>query len=367
MKTSLIVVLTTVIIGSGHGALAAAQPMTSPTQQPTTPITVAVLDTGITAHPALGWQVSAAGRGSAGGSVLPGFDFIADPWIAGDGDGWDDDPSDFGDGVRTGEAQDRPGCRARESSWHGTNVAGTIAAMAGMQPGIAGIAPTSKVLPLRILGRCGGNTADVAAAILWASGHPVDGTPTNAHPARVINLSLSGPSAQCPRSLQTAIDIADEEGAVVVVAAGSSGVNTRNQTPANCSGVIVIGGVDGLGRRAPTSNFGKEVTVSALGGNMALGETKGIYTTTNGGKFQPRAPRYGYYQGSSAAAAYASGVIADLLSRRPELGPNDVRSVVTDPRVLKSFKPDQCDRGKDQCGAGILELDRVRDVYPANT
>lgn len=367
MKASLAVLVTTMIMSFGHGALASAQPLTSPTQQPTTPITVAVLDTGITAHPALGWQVNAAGRGIAGGNVLPGFDFITDPWIAGDGDGWDADPSDLGDGVRANQTQDRPGCRPRVSSWHGTNVAGTIVAAAGVQPGIAGIAPAGKVLPVRILGRCGGNTADVAAAILWASGYPVDGTPVNANPARVINLSLSGPSAECPRSLQTAIDIADERGVVVVVAAGSSGVNTRDQTPANCSGVIVVGGVDRLGRRAPTSNFGREVTVSALGGNMALGETQGIYTTTDSGRFRPRAARYGYYQGSSAAAAYASGVIADLLSRRPELGPNDVRAVITDPRVLKPFKPAQCDRGKDQCGAGILELDRVREVYPANT
>lgn len=333
---------------------------TTPAQLAGSPtITVAVLDTGITAHPDLGWRLTPIGEGRAGGAVLPGYDFIADPWSAADGDGWDPDPSDRGDGVRTNETSQKPGCTSAVSSWHGTDVAGTIGAIGANGRGITGIAAGVRILPVRILGRCGGNTADVAAGLLWAAGEPVAGVPTNPHPARIINLSLSGSSERCPRALQTAIDVATSRGASVVVAAGSAGRDTRTQTPANCSGVIVVGAVDRQDRRSPTSNFGTEVTVSAPGGNMAVRETEGIYTTTNTGRFRPRRPSYGYYQGSSAAAAHASGVIAVLLSRRPNLDPEGVYEFITSPAAIEPFQPGQCDAGDGRCGLGILRLDRV--------
>jgi serine protease len=322
-------------------------------------VVVAVLDTGITAHPDLGWRWTAAGPGRPQGAVLPGYDFVSDPWSAMDGDGWDPDPSDRGDGVRASELDGRAGCRARFSSWHGTNVAGTIAALGGDDRGITGIAYGARILPVRILGRCGGNTVDVAAAILWASGHPVAGVPANPNPSRIINLSLSGESTQCPRSVQTAIDIAESRGAVVVVASGSTGRNTVEQTPANCRNVIVVGATDFNDRRSPTSNFGKEVTVSAPGGDMSVSERNGILTTTNSGKFRPRNAKYGYYQGSSAATAYVSAVLAVLLSRQPSLSAPQMRSLVTRPDLLTQFKPGQCDAGEGLCGAGILRIEKV--------
>lgn len=328
-------------------------------------ITVAVLDTGISAHPDLGWRIGPDGLGKAGGVVLPGYDFISDPWVALDGDGWDADPTDRGDGVRQADLDgSRPLCKARISSWHGTNVAGTVGAIGENERGITGLASGANVLPVRILGRCGGSTADVAAAVLWASGEPVPGVPENPSPARVINLSLSGASARCPRALQTAIDVARERGATVVVAAGSAGIDTKDETPANCSGVIVVGATDRKGRRSPTSNFGNEVTVSAPGGDMAISEADGIYTTTNKGRFRPRGPGYGYYQGSSAAAAHVSGVIAMLLSRRPTMTPADVELAISSPAVLTPFQPGQCDPGEGLCGAGILQVDKMLQTYP---
>jgi serine protease len=327
-------------------------------------LVIAVLDTGITAHRSLGWRMSKDGRGIPGGATLPGYDFISDPWSAGDGDGWDSDPSDRGDGVRASENLDRPTCRARVSSWHGTNVAGTIASRKTTGDSVLGIAFGSRILPVRTLGRCGGNTADVAAAILWSAGHPVAGVPMNQNPARIINLSLSGTSATCPRTLQTAIDIADSLGSVVVTAAGSAGVNTVNQTPANCERVLVVGAVDREGRRSPTSNYGQEVSVSAPGGNMATREGDGIYTTTNSGRYRPRQDKYGYYQGSSAAAAYASGVLALLISRQPTLTAAEVRSIATQGNVLEPFKSGQCDVGAGLCGAGILKAENLLKAFP---
>ena len=320
-------------------------------------VVVAVLDTGITSHAALGWQVDSQGVGRPGGVVLPGYDFVSDPWIAADGDGWDPDPTDRGDGVRSEDLAERPDCRVRASSWHGTNVAGSIAAQPSKQDRFVGIAPDSRVLPVRIMGRCGGNTADVAAGILWAVGEPVPNVPTNPFPARIVNVSLSGASATCPRALQTAIDIARSKGAMVVAAAGSSARDTAVSTPANCEGVMVVGATDQNGQRSPTSNFGAEVTISALGGDRSTGYRNGIYTTSNKGTYRPRAQSYGYYEGSSAASAQVSGLLALLASRHPEATAEELSSIVL--TNLEPFTPGQCDQGDGKCGQGIVNLKRL--------
>jgi serine protease len=321
-------------------------------------VVVAVLDTGITAHPGLGWRV-VNGRGVPGGAVLPGYDFVSDPWTANDGDGWDSDPTDPGDGVREADAASRPMCRARHSSWHGTNVAGTIGSLKLRERDFVGLATGVRILPVRIMGRCGGNTADVAAGILWAVGSPVPEVPSNPHPARVVNISLSGVSGRCPRALQTAIDVARELGAVVVVAAGSSNANTRDRTPANCDGVITVGAVDASGKRSPTSNFGHEVSISAPGGDMSRRETDGIYTTTNAGRYAAKRSKYGYYQGSSAAAPYVSAALALMAAASPESSAEELRTRIVSPHFLKPFKRGQCDPGPGLCGPGILEIQSV--------
>lgn len=321
------------------------------------PVIVAVLDTGITAHDDLGWRIGKDGAGRPGGVVLPGYDFVSDVWSAADGDGWDADPSDQGDGVKPSETTDRPDCRSRVSSWHGTNVAGTVAAQRTVATSGLGIAPDARVLPVRIMGRCGGNTADVAAGLLWAVGEPVPGVPDNPNPARVVNVSLSGAADRCPRPLQTAIDIANERGAAIVVAAGSAARDTAVSTPANCDGVIVVGSTDQYGKRSPTSNFGTEVTVSALGGDMSTGERNGIYTTTNKGLYRPRKQGYGYYQSSSAAAARVTGALALLAARHPEATSDVLTNLLM--TNVDAFGPGQCDQGDGRCGQGILNLQRL--------
>ena len=155
-------------------------------------VTVAVIDTGATRHAELDavW--------------LPGHDFISldasgTLETANDGDGRDDDASDPGDWC-TSNGVDQP------SSWHGTAVAGIIAAQVNGYGGV-GIAPGVRILPVRAIGRCGGYMSDVVDAMRWAAGLPVAGTPTNPNPARVLNLSL-GSAADSPCSLlqQQAVD-----------------------------------------------------------------------------------------------------------------------------------------------------------------
>lgn len=353
MRLSLTAMTTATLLVAG-GSLSAATAQESTT---TAPVVVGVLDTGIAEHPDLGWRTTQAGIGRPGGVVLGGYDFVSDPWTAADGDGWDADPSDRGDGVKPRELDERPDCRTRVSSWHGTNVAGTIAAQnANTRRGL-GIAPESRILPVRIMGRCGGNTADVAAGLLWAVGESVPGVPDNPNPARIVNVSLSGAAARCPLALQTAIDIARERGAIVVTAAGSSARNTVGATPANCDGVLVVGSTDKYGKRSPTSNYGVEVTLSALGGDMSTGERDGIFTTTNAGRYRPRAADYGFYQGSSAAAARVSGALAVLAARHPEASPEELQDMLLTNVV--PFVPGQCNPQDGMCGTGILNLEGV--------
>src|SRR5688572_15306626 len=167
---------------------------------------VAVIDTGITSHSDLN------------ANVLPGYDFVSHLFVANDGDGRDGDPSDPGDNVGPGVCSSlHPGA---SSSWHGTHVAGTVAAVTNNGSGVAGTAFGAKVVPVRVLGRCGGLDSDIADAIVWASGGTVSGVPTNANPAEVINLSLGGAHA-CPQTTQDAINAALQNGTTVVVAAGN--------------------------------------------------------------------------------------------------------------------------------------------------
>ena len=153
---------------------------------------VAVVDTGILLHPEFGAR------------ILGGYDFISNPALSGDGDGRDPNPTDAGDWVVANACY--PGSPARNSTWHGTHVAGIIAAQgnngAGIiaaqgnnGAGIAGIDWQTKILPVRVLGKCGGALSDVIDGMRWAAGLPVPGVPANPTPARVINMSLGGPTS----------------------------------------------------------------------------------------------------------------------------------------------------------------------------
>ena len=165
-------------------------------------VTVAVIDTGIRPHADLR------------ANLLPGYDFISNTTIANDGSGRDADAADPGDWAAAGACGS--GSRASNSSWHGTHVAGIVAAAGHNATGVAGVAFAAKVLPLRALGRCGGYTSDIADAMVWAVGGSVAGLPANPNVARVLNLSLGG-SGSCDTTTQNAINAARAKGAVVVV------------------------------------------------------------------------------------------------------------------------------------------------------
>jgi len=297
-----------------------------------TGVTVAVIDTGYRPHADLS------------GAFLPGYDFISDLAVANDGNGRDSDASDPGDWITANECY--AGSPASNSSWHGTHVAGTIAGRTNNGLGVAGVAFNAKIVPARVLGKCGGYASDIADAITWASGGTVSGVPANANPARVINMSLGG-SGACDTTTQNAINGARSRGTVVVVAAGNSNTNVSTSNPANCSGVIAVAATNRAGSRASYSNYGTLIDVSAPGGDSGTGG--GILSTLNAGTTTPGADSYASYMGTSMATPHVVGVVALMLSKNPSLTPDQVES------TLKSTArplPGTCTGG---CGAGIVD------------
>ena len=296
-------------------------------------VVVAVLDTGVRFHAELR------------PNLLPGYDFIDTGFVANDGDGRDPDASDPGDAVRAGECGDgQPGVD-EPSSWHGTHVAGTVAAAAD-GVGVVGVAYRAKLLPVRVLGRCGGYTSDIAEAIVWAAGGSVAGVPANPTPARVINLSLGGPGT-CDQTTQAAIDQARALGAAVVVAAGNSAQDAGGFSPANCRGVIAVGATTRAGGRAYYSNFGSTVTLSAPGGEVIYRESDGVLSTLNTGYDAPVADSHAHYQGTSMATPHVTGVAALVLERAPTLSPDALATLLGN--TARPF-PVAC----EGCGRGIV-------------
>ncbi|MPY48659.1 S8 family serine peptidase [Streptomyces sp. K1PN6] len=297
-------------------------------------VTVAVIDTGYVAHSDLA------------ANVVGGYDFIADTAVAGDGNGRDSNPADPGDWTNANECGS--GWGATTSSWHGTHVAGTIAAVTNNNKGVAGIAYNAKVSPLRVLGRCGGYDSDIIDAITWASGGSVSGVPANTNVAKVINMSLGG-GGSCTSATQSAINAAVNRGTTVVVAAGNSNANAANYSPASCSNVISVAALGRSGSKAYYSNYGSVVDIAAPGGDTSTGTANGILSTLNTGTQGPASETYAYYQGTSMAAPHIAGLAALMKSANSSLTPAQIESAIkTNARAL----PGTCSGG---CGAGLAD------------
>jgi serine protease len=295
-------------------------------------VTVAVIDTGYRNHVDLNSK------------ILPGYDFISDATMGNDGNGRDSDAQDPGDWTAANECYS--GSPASNSSWHGTHVAGTVAAESNNNQGVAGVAWDADILPIRVLGKCGGYTSDIADGIIWSSGGSVSGVPSNANPAEVLNLSLGG-SGTCPSTTQSAINTARSNGSVVVVAAGNSNANAANYTPASCSGVVTVASVDRSGNRAYYSNYGSAIDLAAPGGETQV-SSNGVLSTLNSGTSTPGSDNYSFYQGTSMAAPHIAGVAALMYAANPSITPDEVESALKS--TARAF-PGSC----SQCGTGIVD------------
>jgi serine protease len=276
-----------------------------------------------------------------------GYDFISDPLVSNDGDGRDSDPHDSGDWTAANDCY--YGSPASSSSWHGTHVAGTIAAASNNSLGVAGLNWVSKVVPVRVLGKCGGYSSDIIDGMRWAAGLPVSGVPSNSHPVKVMNLSLSG-YGSCTAAYQNAINDIVNVGAVVVVAAGNSNTDANYYRPANCNNVITVAATTRNGSRAWYSNYGSRVEISAPGGETKV-QANGVLSTLNTGTRSPASDTYDYYQGTSMAAPHVSGIVSLMYSLNPALTPAQVLQILQN--TVTSF-PTGSTCNTSNCGSGIV-------------
>lgn len=299
-------------------------------------VIVAVVDTGIVfEHPDLA------------GQTVPGYDFIADDSYSLDGNGLDADASDPGDSLTEGD-----------SSFHGTHVAGTIAAISDNGIGVAGIASGIRIMPLRVLGLDGGTSYDTAQAVLYAAGLPNDSNTVPERAADIINLSLGGPGYS-----QFEADIyqqATDAGAIIIAAAGNDGVATRYY-PAAYSSVTCVSAIDSQDQLANYSNFGDWVDLTAPGGNLSTdqnddGQNDGVLSTSaykSGGIIYPN---YQLSEGTSMATPHVAGVAAlmesILKSNNLDLSPSDWTNAITNSNIVT----DLGSIGKDNSfGYGLVD------------
>jgi serine protease len=351
-------------------------------------IVVAVLDTGVRFdHPDLRPVAD-------GGKLLPAYDFVSaesggTARAANDGDGWDPDPSDPGDWI---SSQDRTisqfsDCSVSSSSWHGTRVSGMLAGLTDNAAGIAGVGWSNRILPVRVLGKCGGLTSDIIAGMRWAAGLTQSGAPANPTPARVLNLSLGGQGA-CSRSYQSAIDEIVARGVTVVVSAGNDGSSVDQ--PANCRGVVSVTGVRHVGTKVGFANLGLDVTLAAPGGNcvnVGAGQPclYSLDTTTNLGVTTPGENGYtdrvdNFNVGTSFAAPIVSGIAALMYSVNGNLSPAKLTERLratanpfptsSDPNVPTCRIPEssadlqlsECNCTTSTCGAGLANAPGAVDA-----
>jgi len=278
-------------------------------------VIVAVLDTGITAHPDF------AGR------VIGGYDFVSNLGKSRDGDGIDPDPTDPGD-LR---GQDNGGLG---SSWHGTHVAGTIGATTNNGTGVAGIDWNCRIMPVRVLGRGGGTITDILEGIKYAAGLPNSSGTVPPQRADIINMSLGAldPDGSFVSFAQPVINQAREAGVLIVAAAGNESTSVPS-FPAAARGVISVSAVDMTRSLAWYSSFGSTIDIAAPGGNTGAdvngdGESDGVLSTlvsnVNGGfNYQPD-------QGTSMAAPHVAGVAALVLAANPALTVTQLENLLLD-------------------------------------
>lgn len=357
--------------------------------QTLSPVVVAVLDTGVLRHPDLN------------GRVLfdDGYDFVSEADYANDGNGLDDDASDPGDYISSEQITANPrlydDCDGpSNSSWHGTGIAGQLAAATNNGVGVAGMLaslPGAPVLPVRVAGQCGAAVIDIIEGMLWAAGVNYNGRPkVNNHPARVISLSFGGESGcACDSSrgmsgaclYQYAIDALKQKGAILVASSGNASVsNADGETipsrPASCTGALAVTALNVDGRKAHYANFVPASGIATVGGDPSHGDNS-ILTTSNSSLRSPSltgglpSADYKVVQGTSFSAPVVAGAIALMWSVNPGLSVDallsGLRSSGVRPHVTvgglgtcsaaSPVNSGSCNCTTASCGAGVLDVD----------
>jgi len=296
------------------------------------PVIVAVIDTGVV-----------LGFSDIKNQLVPGYDFISSPTSSRDGDGIDPNPDDVGDNSERGK-----------SSWHGSHVAGTVAAQTNNDNGVSGVSWNAKIMPLRVLGADGASRHDVIQAILFAAGLPNDSKTVPAQKADVINMSLGGKGPP-DQDYLNAIQAARNAGVIVVAAAGNDN-NSQPQYPASIPGVISVSAVGPDKQKAPYSSFGEYIDVAAPGGDKSVDldgnqRPDGVLSLSIDDTSGERAEIYYFSQGTSMASPHIAGVMALMRAVNPDITPSQVDKLLSDGSIVD----DLGETGWDQIyGHGLI-------------
>lgn len=310
-----------------NGTLAGANlPLAWDTTTGSNMVPIAVIDTGYTRHSEL----------DSTNFASDGYDFISDINEAGDSDGRDADARDEGDFCTTDGSN---------SSWHGTAVMSIIGALTNNNTLMAGVNWHAKLIPVRVLGRCGGTSGDLIDAIRWAAGLHVSGVPDNANPAKVINMSLGG-TGTCDALMQSAIDDAHAAGAVLIAAAGNDAQPASSTVPANCIHVMAIAAHDQSGNIAYFSNYGDKVDLSAPGVAIYFATCSSTSTYSCDGS-----TAMATNSGTSLSAPMVSGVVSLLFSKDSTLNNYYLESILR--QSARAFDTNSSCINK--CGSGMLD------------
>lgn len=289
---------------------------------------VAVLDSGILYRQGIPQQ----SHPDLAGKVLPGYDFTQ----------MNDDPYDH-----------------PNAQFHGTHVAGTVAAATNNNIGVAGVDWQAQILPVRVLGDNGTGTLEgIVNGILWSVGINLQGVPANPNPADILNLSLGGQTFQgCAPAYQSAFQEVNARGAIAVVAAGNSNDDAFFFQPANCPGVLTVGATDTRGHRAWYSNYGNTIDIMAPGGDTTVDRLgnqlpDGVLSLS----VNPANNQFDYWfqQGTSMASPHVAGLVALMRGLRPTLTYTEARNILLS--TSRPLSAAECERAAaSDCGAGLID------------
>ncbi len=313
-------------------------------------VLVAVLDTGIApltgpdAHP--DWADVDTDASDSVGKLRYGFDFVSEADIDGDDvPGIDSDATDIGP--------------AENTAFHGTHVAGTVAAPTDNGIGVAGVGRSVAIMPLRVLGDCGcGSTFDILQGNLYAAQLPNNSGIIPNERADIINMSLGGGGFS-----QVAQDVYEDvraQGVIIIAAAGNESTDEPSY-PASYEGIVSVSAVGHGEGGTPAdvilteySNFGSTVDVAAPGGRTFAdangdGFADGVLSTVG---LTLDASGYSQFNGTSMAAPHVAGVAALMESVHEGLTPDEFDEALNSRTIVI----DVGDAGRDDLfGTGLID------------
>jgi len=282
------------------------------------------------------------------GQLVSGYDFIVSDATANDGEpGIDNNPDDPGDGSSL-----------FASSWHGTHVAGIIAAHTDNNIGIAGVGINTKIMPIRVLGVDDGTTYDIIQGLKFAAGLENDSNSLPTNKADIINMSLGGTDND-PALKAVIQKVAGQENIIIVAAAGNNASHILFY-PAAYPEVISVSAVGANNQAALYTNFGNSIDIAAPGGDQSVDD--GIISTLVELSGDNRQSSYEHYQGTSVAAPHVAGVLALMKTIYPKLTNQQLQNLL----ISGLITDDLGHKGKDDFyGYGLINA--YKAVYQAKS